>query len=73
MKNIRFIKFEAKTADELEILINEKAQQLTVVSIYSTGPRHYAWFSSPTGHTISKVKTKTVIHDHKKEKVKIGE
>lgn len=70
-KIVKYIKFEAKTASQLEQLINDQAQGLTPLSIYFSSGRHYAWFSAPQGARRSSVKTKTITTEHKKEKVSL--
>jgi hypothetical protein len=71
LKNVKYIKFESKTADDLEKIINEYAQNLTPINIYTNNSRHYAWFQTVLGSKKSVVRSKTTTYTNKKEKAKL--
>lgn len=65
------IKLEARSADQLEEMFSQIDKAYTPLAIYGMNNRHYAWISLHTGIRKKKVRTKTTVSEHKKEKVKI--
>jgi hypothetical protein len=65
------IKLEAKSADQLELMIGEIDKAFTPIAIYGMNSRHYAWLSFHTGVKKRIVKSKTKISESKKVNTKI--
>lgn len=65
------VKFEARSAEELEEIFSRIDKAFTPISIYGMNGRHYAWISLHAGIRKKVVKTNTIVSESKKENVKL--